>query len=374
VECPDGQYKKDLTRKCYNCDSACSSCKNEATFCTKCFISTPVKYLLASECLTWCPPGYSWNNITYRCEECTFYTYSLNGKCERFCPSMYEANLLNKSCIHLSKTSFAFNLTLLSISVLDHGKLLKIEILAQDGLNRTSYDIIMKRSYYNVQVVYKDSMLQPVSGVRNLLNSNLPIRNVQYINNKIYYYVQPPDNLDFRKSFQVVFLESIAGTQDIYYNNLTNVYPVNQHPELMKSYYLFTAKNYFNVIMLPLVVIVLFLFSLQLKGVYDMFMEFYRVVQFLGLLVYSAFPVGPYVFYFLIGCSYSNLDFFPNLYAMAAKPETIKNFSSYSLTADDMDFIRLNGSVLFFAVLWTIVIVISRYLFKVKENRIKYMV
>jgi hypothetical protein len=113
---------------------------------------------------------------------------------------------LNKSCIHLSKTSFAFNLTLLSVSVLDHGKLLKLEILAQDGLNRSSYDVIMKRSYYNVQVVYKDSMLQPISGVRNLLNVNLPIRNVQYINNKIYYYVQLPDNLDFRKSFQVVFL------------------------------------------------------------------------------------------------------------------------------------------------------------------------
>lgn len=275
---------------------------------------------MGSECLTWCPPGYSWNNITYRCEECPFYTYSLNGKCVRFCPSMYEANLLNKSCIHLSKTNFAFNLSLLSVSVLDHGKLLKLEILAQDGLNRSSYNVIMKRSYYKVQVVYKDSMLQPVSGLRNLLNANLPIRNVQYINNKIYYYVQLPDNLDFRKSFQVVFLESIAGNQDIYYNNLTNVFPVNQHPELMKSYYLFTAQNYFNLIMIPLVVIVLFLFSLQLKGVYDMFMEFYRVIQFLGLLVYSAFPVGPYVFYFLIGCSYSNLDFFPNLYAMAAKP------------------------------------------------------
>ncbi len=97
-----------------------------------------------------------------------------------------------------------------------------------------------------------------------------------------------------------------------------------------------------------------------------MFMEFYRVVQFLGLLVYSAFPVGHYVFYFLIGCSYSNLDFLPNLYAMVAKPETVKSFSSYSLTADDMDFIRLNGSVLFFAVFWAIVVAISKYLFKVK--------
>ena len=125
-------------------------------------------------------------------------------------------------------------------------------------------------------------MLQPVSGIRNLLNVNLPIRNVQYINNRIYYYVQLPDNLDFRKSFQVIFLESIASSQDIYYNNFTNVFPVNQHPELMKSYYLLTVQNYYNLIVVPLVLVVLFLFSLQLRGVYDMLIELYRVIQFLG--------------------------------------------------------------------------------------------
>lgn len=217
-------------------------------------------------------------------------------------------------------------------------------------------------------------MLQPVSGIRNLLNVNLPIRNVQYINNRIYYYVQLPDNLDFRKSFQVIFLESIASSQDIYYNNFTNVFPVNQHPELMKSYYLLTVQNYYNLIVVPLVLVVLFLFSLQLRGVYDMLIELYRVIQFLGLLAYSSFPVGPYVFYFLIGCSYANLDFFPNLYAMTAKPEAINNLSSYALIAEDMDFIRLNGSVLFFAVFWMIVVLISKYLLKVKENRVRYLV
>jgi hypothetical protein len=88
----------------------------------------------------------------------------------------------------------------------------------------------------------------------------------------------------------------------------------------MKSYYLFAAKNIYNVIMVAFVVIVIFLFSLQLKGAYDLFMECFRMVQILGLLVYSAFPIGPYVFYFLIGCSYANLDFIPNLYALVAKP------------------------------------------------------
>jgi hypothetical protein len=76
----------------------------------------------------------------------------------------------------------------------------------------------------------------------------------------------------------------------------------------------------FNVIILPMITIILFLFALQLKGVYELFMELFRVVQLLGLLVYSSFPVGQYIFYFLVGCSYANLDFIPNLYAMAATP------------------------------------------------------
>jgi hypothetical protein len=44
------------------------------------------------------------------------------------------------------------------------------------------------------------------------------------------------------------------------------------------------------------------------------------------------------------------------------------------MSSDDMDFIRLNGSVLFFAVLWTFVIIIAKYLFKIKESRLSYMV
>jgi hypothetical protein len=44
------------------------------------------------------------------------------------------------------------------------------------------------------------------------------------------------------------------------------------------------------------------------------------------------------------------------------------------MSSDDMDFIRLNGSVLFFAVLWTFVIIIAKYLFKIKESRLAYMV
>lgn len=49
-------------------------------------------------------------------------------------------------------------------------------------------------------------MLETFNGIRSLVNSNLPIRNVQYQNNKIYYYVELPPTLDYRKSFQINFL------------------------------------------------------------------------------------------------------------------------------------------------------------------------
>ena len=233
----------------------------------------------------------------------------------------------------------------------------------------------MKRSYYNAKVVYKDttSIKSIPSIVRNLMEVNLPIKNIQYSSNRIYYYTQLPSNLDYRKSFQIVFLESIAGSQNIYCYNLTNVYSVSVHPQLMKSYYSFTAKNNNNLIIIPFIILIMFLFTLQLKGVYDMYMDLLRIVQILGLLVYSSFPVGQNIFYFLLGCSYANLDFIPNLYALAVIPESVNNFSSYNFTVEDMDFIRLNGSVLLFGFIWAIVIAISKYLIKVKEKRLDYM-
>lgn len=118
--------------------------------------------------------------------------------------------------------------------------------------------------------------------------------------------------------------------------------------------------------MIPFTVLIIFLFALQLKGVYDMYMELLRIVQMLGISVYSSFPIGQNIFHFLLGCSYANLDFIPNLYAMAATPESVNNFSSYNFTVEDMDFIRLNGSVLFFGFIWAIIIAISKYLIKVK--------
>ena len=234
--------------------------------------------------------------------------------------------------------------------------------------------MVMKRSYYNTKVVYKDTTVQSIPAImRNLMDVTLPIKNIQYSNNRIYYYTQLPSNLDYRKSFQIVFLESIAGSQNIYYYNLTNAYSVNSHPQLMKSYYTYTLKNNYNIFIIPFITLALFLFTLQLKGVYDMYMEVFRMAQMLGLLVYSSFPVGQYIFYFLVGCSYANLDFIPNLYAMAATPESVNNFSSYNFTVDDMDFIRLNGSVLLIGFIWVIVIAISKCLIKVRESRLDYM-
>jgi hypothetical protein len=39
-----------------------------------------------------------------------------------------------------------------------------------------------------------------------------------------------------------------------------------------------------------------------------------------------------------------------------------------------MDFIRLNGSVLLFGVVWAVVVLISKYLIEMRESRLNYMV
>ena len=78
-------------------------------------------------------------------------------------------------------------------------------------------------------------MVKSIKGVsRNLANYNMPIRNLQYINNRIIFVTEVPPNLDYRKSFQIVFMETIAGTQNIVYGNYTNVYNVGERPQLMK--------------------------------------------------------------------------------------------------------------------------------------------
>jgi hypothetical protein len=126
--------------------------------------------------------------------------------------------------------------------------------------------------------------------------------------------------------------------------------------------------------MIPFITIAMLLFTLQLKGVYELFMETFRQLQIIGLLVYSSFPMGQYAFYFLVGCSYSNLDFIPNLYGMAISSDKMKNLTSYFMAGDDMDFIRLNGSVLFFALLWSFIIIIGKFLFSISEKKISLMI
>ena len=104
-----------------------------------------------------------------------------------------------------------------------------------------------------------------------------------------------------------------------------------------------------------------------------MFIEAYRVVQLLGVMLYSAFPVGSFTFYFLMGCSYTNFDFVPNLYAMLAKPDSSVIFASYFMVSEDMDFIRLMGSILLFGTVSLIVYVFCRFVLQFKEARLDYM-
>ena len=178
----------------------------------------------------------------------------------------------------------------------------------------------MKRySYQMVQITYANTKLDDFVGVRSLQNLSLTIRNLNYANNRITYSTNIPSDLDYHKSFQVNFLHTLFSSQGVKYSNLTNVYSINQHPELLREYYNYAARNYFDMFLVPFLAIFFFLFALYLRGTYEMFIEIFRVVQLLGVLLYSAFPIGSYTFYFLVGCSYTNFDFVPNLYAMLAK-------------------------------------------------------
>jgi len=147
---------------------------------------------------------------------------------------MYEANFNNRTCIPYSQTNYTFSLVLESIHVMEHGKLLQYTILAQDGLNTTSENWMKRYSYLMVQVIYGDSGISNFVGVRSLQNTTLAIRNLNYSNNRITYTTNVPDTMDYHKSFQIVFLNTLFSSQDIKYNNYTNIYSINQHPELLK--------------------------------------------------------------------------------------------------------------------------------------------
>ena len=78
----------------------------------------------------------------------------------------------------------------------------------------------MKRySYQMVQIVYGNSRLDDFVGIRSLQNLTLTIRNLNYANNRITYSTNIPPNMDYHKSFQIVFLHTLYSQQGIKYNN-----------------------------------------------------------------------------------------------------------------------------------------------------------
>jgi hypothetical protein len=180
-DCPAGQFKDMATSRCSNCDSSCGSCDLASTKCTECYFTsggTVIMYLLGSECLSWCPPGYSWNNVTHVCDVCELYYFSYLGKCVKYCPMLYQWNEANRSCLHLSLTGFTLNLSIVSIDIVPHGKLIKFTILVQDGLSNNSLNFILKQSYFLVQILYFNSEIITFTGIRSLQQINLPIRNI----------------------------------------------------------------------------------------------------------------------------------------------------------------------------------------------------
>ena len=130
---------------------------------------------------------------------------------------MYEANADNRSCIHYGDMQYYFDLMLEEVHVVSHGKLLKFVIMLEDGLSAASESYLKISSYYEVQVLYKDSRLDQFEGVRSLVNVSLAIRNLGYSGNRITYYTSLPDNIDYHKSFQLIFPVTLTSAQNVKY-------------------------------------------------------------------------------------------------------------------------------------------------------------
>lgn len=109
---------------------------------------------------------------------CDIFTFSYLGACIKYCPTLFYEDNENHSCVHYSRTGFTLNISLQRVNALNHGKLLKFSVLASAGLNSASLETVLKRSYYQIQVLYKDSMLENFEGIRNLIELNMPIRNI----------------------------------------------------------------------------------------------------------------------------------------------------------------------------------------------------
>ena len=247
--------------------------------------------------------------------------------------------------------------------MLPHGKLLQYTLLAQDGFNASSLSWLTQNSYSLVSIIYKDSRLTTFTGIRSLANSSLTIRSLNYSSNRITYTTNlPASGIDYHKSFQVVFSAAIYSLQGVVYSNYSSVFEVNQRPELLKEYYSYSVRNYYQFFALPFLILMTFLFLMQVKGVYSVYIEVYRVMQTLALLLYSSYPLGAYTYYFLVGCSYCNFDFIPNVYALLAKSDQGQVFASYLFSSSDMDFVRLMGSILIFGSFMLCVYLICRFL------------
>jgi hypothetical protein len=122
------------------------------------------------------------------------------------CPAFHLTVASNRSCLHYSLTSLRFNLTLLRLNVLPHGKLLKFTLLAQDGLDLASREWVARRSYVGARVVSRQAEGKLLQGLRSLLGETyLSIRNVQIQGNYIIFYTALPGDLELGRTYSVEF-------------------------------------------------------------------------------------------------------------------------------------------------------------------------
>lgn len=136
------------------------------------------------------------------------------------------------------------------------GKQLLFTLNLSDGLNATAMNNLFSFGYYDIAILMHESNI----------SQSLNVSNIDLIDNSLMLYTTMP-GLTAMDSFQVSGL-ILYSVHNISYNNSTSSYFLIDHPELLRQYYLYSCRNYFNAIAVPILFVILFLISLRIYGGY----------------------------------------------------------------------------------------------------------
>ncbi len=68
-----------------------------------------------------------------------------------------------------------------------------------------------------------------------------------------------------------------------------------------------TYKYFYNIALIPLIFLSLLLVLIRIKGSYQLTVEYFRMMQLIGLSIFAAYPFKSQIYYLLEGFNYFNL-------------------------------------------------------------------